>query len=99
MSLRIRIAYPCKLNSLRPHFYIVILEFTCPGVYFFQIFALKHILWVLVRVSSYFVTRSFRRYHFGHFVPSFIFSLVISYPLWSFRTQFGHFIPTFIVFD
>ena len=40
----------------------------------------------------------------GHFVPfwsfrtctHFIFFLVISYPVWSFRTQFGHFVPTFI---
>ena len=42
--------------------------------------------------------RSFRTqvisYHFGHFVPTFIFNLVISYP---FRTQFGHFVPTFII--
>ena len=35
-------------------------------------------------------------YHFGHFVPTFIFILVISYPVWSFRTQFGHFVPTYV---
>ena len=28
----------------------------------------------------------------------FIFNLVISYPVWSFRTQFGHFVPTSIIF-
>ena len=33
-------------------------------------------------------------YHFGHFVPTFIFNLVISYPVWSFRT---HFVPSLVI--
>ena len=33
-------------------------------------------------------------YHFGHFVPNFIFNLVISYPGWSFRT---HFVPSLVI--
>ena len=43
--------------------------------------------------------RSFRTqvisYHFGQFVPTFIFDLVSSYPVWSFRTQLSRFVPTF----
>ena len=38
------------LYPLAPHFYIVKLGFT--GVYIFLIFALKHRLWVLVRIAS-----------------------------------------------
>ena len=42
----------------------------------------------------------------GHFLPNFIFNLVISYLVWSFRTHFyyflenpfGHFVPTFYCF-
>ena len=53
------------------------------------------------KVTGHFVPRSFRTqvlsYHFGHFVPTFIFNLVISYPSlvisYPFRTQFGHFVP------
>ena len=33
-------------------------------------------------------------YHFGHFVPTFIFNLVILYPVWSFRT---HFVPSLVI--
>ena len=58
-------------------------------------------------VTGHFVPSSFRTqvisYHFGHFVPILIFNLVISYPVWSFRTYFyyflenrdGHFVPIF----
>ena len=42
--------------------------------------------------------RSFRTqvisYQFGHFVPTFIFNLVISYPVWSFCT---HFVPSLVI--
>ena len=45
------ITCPCNVYPLTPHFYIVKLEVT--GVYiFFHIFALKHRLWVLVRIAS-----------------------------------------------
>ena len=37
---------PCYVDPITPHFYIVKLGFT--GVFVFRIFALKHILWVLV---------------------------------------------------
>ena len=67
-------------------------------------------------VTGHFVPRSFHTQvisrHFGHFVPTFfqfghfISSLVISYPVWSFRTyfyyflenRFGHFVPIFYCF-
>ena len=49
-------------------------------------------------VTGHFVPRSFRTqvisYHFGQFVPTFIFSLDISYPVWSFRT---HFVPSLVI--
>ena len=49
-------------------------------------------------VTGHFVPRSFRTqvisYHFGQFVPTFIFDLVILYPDWPFHTRFGRFIPT-----
>ena len=32
--------------------------------------------------------------HFCHFVPTFIFNLIISYPVWSFRT---HFVPSLVI--
>ena len=48
--------------------------------------------------SRYSGNRSFRTqvisYHFGHFVPTFIFNFVISYPVWSFRT---HFVPSLVI--
>ena len=48
---------PCNDHPLTPHFYIVKLGLT--GVYmFFLIFAIKHILWVLVRTAS---MRRFKR--------------------------------------
>ena len=43
------------------------------------------------QVISY--PKSFRTY-FSHFVPTFIFNLVISYPVWSFRT---HFVPSLVI--
>ena len=53
--------------------------------------------WVKSLVTGHFVPRSFRTqvisYHFGHFVPTF-FNLVISYPVWSFRT---HFVPNLVI--
>ena len=65
---------------------------------------------LICMVTGHFVPRSFRTqvisYHFGHFVLTFIFNLVISYPVWSFRTCFyyflencfGYFVPTFYCF-
>ena len=51
---------------------------------FLSIFSLLVSGWV----TGHFVPRSFRTqvisYHFGYFVPTFIFNLVISYPGWSF---------------
>ena len=47
----IRITDPCDIYPLRPHFYIVKLGFT--GVYIILIFALKHILCVLVRTCTH----------------------------------------------
>ena len=51
--------------------------------------------------SSHIVPMSFHTkvisYHFGHFVPTFIFILFISYPAWSTRFQIGHFIPSLIL--
>ena len=47
-------------------------------------------------VSSHFVPSLVISYDFGHFVPILLFILVISYPVWSFRTEFGQFVPTFI---
>ena len=47
----IMITCPCNEYPLTPHFNIVKLGFT--GVYIiFLFFALKHILWVLVRTAS-----------------------------------------------
>ena len=48
--IKIRITSPCDLYPLSSQFYIVKLGFT--GVYIFSYFALKHILWVLVRKAS-----------------------------------------------
>ena len=42
---------PCNVYLLTPHFYIVKLGFT-KGIHYFLIFALKHILWILVRTVS-----------------------------------------------
>ena len=65
---------------------------------------------VLKLVSSHFVPRSFRTqvisYHFDHFILTFIFNLVISYTVLSFRTYFhifiynyfDHFVPSFYNF-
>ena len=47
----IRITCPCGLYPFTPHFYIIKLGFT-GGIHYFLIFALKHILWVLVRAAS-----------------------------------------------
>ena len=50
-ELVIMITSPCNEDPLTPHFYIAKLGFT--GVFiFFVFFALKHILWVLVRAAS-----------------------------------------------
>ena len=47
---------------------------------------------VSITVTGHFVTSScciqVISYHFGKFVPTFNFNLVISYPVWSFRTHF-----------
>ena len=43
-----RITCPCVISPITPHFYIVI-----GGIHYFLIFALKHILWVLVRTCNH----------------------------------------------
>ena len=52
--------------------------------------------WKKKTVTGHFVPRSFRTqvssWHFGHFVPTF--NLVISYPVWSFRT---YFVPSLVI--
>ena len=59
----------------------------------------RYYMWVEKVTGPRIVPRSFRTqvvsYLFGQFVPIFIFISVISYPIWSFRTQFGHFVHTF----
>ena len=47
----IMLAYPCNVDSLTPHFYIVKLV-VYRGIHYFLIFALKHRSWVHVRTSS-----------------------------------------------
>ena len=42
----IMITCPCNVYPLTPHFYVY------RGIHTFLIFALKHILWVLVRTAS-----------------------------------------------
>ena len=44
------LTFPCNLDPLTPHFYIVKLGFT--GVYIFSYFPLKHRLWALFRTAS-----------------------------------------------
>ena len=48
------ITCPRIVHPLTPHFYIVKLGFT-GGLHYFLIFALKHMLWVLVRTASIYV--------------------------------------------
>ena len=47
----LRITCPCDLYPLTPNFYIV--KLGCTGVYIFLIFALKHTLWVLIRMRTH----------------------------------------------
>ena len=42
----------CDEDPLTPHFYIVKLGFCNRGIHYYLIFALKHRLWVLVRIAS-----------------------------------------------
>ena len=48
----IRIKCLCVLYPLTPHFYIALKTGVYKGTHYFLIFALKHILWVLVRTGE-----------------------------------------------
>ena len=71
-----------NFNPLKPHFYIVKLEFT--GVYIiFLIFAQNHRLWVLVRTIMYVLNRNMKisdclsgNFHFFYYFFFFLFYFV-----------------------